>query len=430
MKPSALSPCLLGLAAALLALASPLSAVETSLTTNAVSLEHLVTEALNDNPELAFYRAEIDAAKSGQRTAAAYPNPDISFEVGQKRVSDTRGTLLGEGVAWSVTLAQPLEFPGRLALRKAIAGRQIELAELGLGQFRATLAARTRELGFHLLIAEQRSRAAREVAARGRELLAVLVQRDPAGTTPLLETRVIEANVLTLERRASQADEAVQEALLELNQLRGRPYTNALRLLPAPPVFAEPPALEALLTRAATNNYELRQRQAELQQQGFQVTLAQQERWPKVTVSPFYSRERANDDQTIVGVGVSLPLPLWNQNRAPVEIAAARRQQAETTLVVAQRDVERQLTRHYLAYRTKLAEMARWRSDAAEQFRDAAELGDRHYRLGSLPVGTYLELQKQYLEAVDALLDTQAEALDHRQQLELLTGLPLSTVQP
>ena len=62
---------------------------------------------------------------------------------------------------------------------------------------------------------------------------------------------------------------------------------------------------------------------------------------------------------------------------------------------------------------------------AAEKFRDAARKGDENYRLGALPIATYTELQKQYLDAVDALLSTQADALEARQQLELLSGINL-----
>ena len=39
------------------------------------------------------------------------------------------GTVLA---GYAVTLAQPVEWPGRLSLRKAIAERDIKLAELGL----------------------------------------------------------------------------------------------------------------------------------------------------------------------------------------------------------------------------------------------------------------------------------------------------------
>ena len=42
-----------------------------------------------------------------------------------------------------------------------------------------------------------------------------------------------------------------------------------------------------------------------------------------------------------------------------------------------------------------------------------------------MPIATFVELQKQYLEAVEGLLDTKKEALEAAAQLELLTGLPL-----
>ena len=43
--------------------------------------------------------------------------------------------------------------------------------------------------------------------------------------------------------------------------------------------------------------------------------------------------------------------------------------------------------------KTKLDEMAAWRADAQQQFREAAELADRHYRLGAVPVTIYVEMQ-------------------------------------
>jgi cobalt-zinc-cadmium efflux system outer membrane protein len=73
--------------------------------------------------------------------------------------------------------------------------------------------------------------------------------------------------------------------------------------------------------------------------------------------------------------------------------------------------------------------MAKWRAESADEFRKAAELADRHYRLGAVPIATYVELQKQYLEAVEALLDTKREALEAGQDLQRLTGLDFDAVK-
>jgi cobalt-zinc-cadmium efflux system outer membrane protein len=390
--------------------------------TNQVLLDDLVNEALEKNPELNFYRAEIAAARGGRKSAGAWANPEVSAEIGQKRAKDSSGVLLGEGAAWAVSVNQTFEYPGRLSLRKAIANRDIQLAELGFAQFKLALAARVRTLGHNIFIAQEKLAAAREVADRFQALTEVLVQRDPAGITPILETRIIEATTITLQRQASEAAIAAQAAVLELNQLRGQPASAGVRVTGAQLDFRAAPSLETLLDAARTNAFELRIRQAELEQQGFKVSLAKNERFSGVTVGPFISQDKAADTERIIGIGVSLPLPLWNRNTGNIETAKAREQQAQTSLLVMQRDVERSVTENVLTFQVKLEEMGRWRADSAQQFREAAELADRHYRLGAVPISTYVELQKQYLEAIAAMLETKQEALLAAQNLESLTG--------
>ena len=106
--------------------------------------------------------------------------------------------------------------------------------------------------------------------------------------------------------------------------------------------------------------------------------------------------------------------------------------QADVSLNVTEREIQRKVVEAALTYESKLREMAKWRPDSVHHFKEAAEVADRHYRLGAVPISTYVELQKQYLEAVEALLDTKKEALDSAQQLELLTGLtpPLARAKP
>jgi cobalt-zinc-cadmium efflux system outer membrane protein len=388
------------------------------------TIDSVVAEVLQSNPELKFYEAEITAAKAGRKAAGLFANPELSASAGQKTV---RGPgLRDEGMAWSVGLMQPFEWPGRLGLRKAIANQDIQLAELGLARFKLALASRTRHLAFRVVAAREHSAAATEVAGRFQTLREVLVQRDPAGLTPLLETRVIEATELNFRRKAGEAELAAKSALLELNQLRAVALDTKLPIETPTLAFHPLASLPALTTIAFTNNFDVRVRVAELAQQGFRVSLAANERFPAVTIGPMISEERAGDRERTIGVGISIPLPLWNRNSAGIETAKVRQAQAETSLFVTQREVERKLAEAALTYEAKTHEMANWRPDAVQHFREAAELADRHYRLGAVPVATYVELQKQYLEAVESLFWTKQEALAAAGQIELLTGLPLS----
>ncbi len=395
--------------------------------TNQMVLDALVADVLKHNPEVSFYEAEIAAARGQARTAATWGNPELSTTVGDKRV--TGDDLAAEGLAWSVSVRQTFEWPGRIPLRKAIANQQIQLADLGFAQFKATLTARTRSIAFALFAAQQKAAATREVAGRFHALRQVLVQRDLAGITPELELRIIEATGITMLRKASEASVVEQAAMLELNQLRGQPWQQAMKIAPVDLVLTPAPEPDALLTAARANNFELQMRQVELEQQGFKVSLAVNERYPSFAIGPYFSQERAGDRERQIGIGISVPLPLWNRNEGNIETATARQKQAETAMYVTQRSIERQVVEKALTYRTKLAEMAKWRPESVSEFRKAAELADRHYRLGAVPITTYVELQKQYLDAVEALLETRRDALEAGQQLELLTGLDISAAQ-
>jgi cobalt-zinc-cadmium efflux system outer membrane protein len=393
-----------------------------------LTLDELVSEALEKNPELNFYKAQIAAARAERHTSGLISNPELSTQLGSKRARDAQSGLTGEGLAWSVAVLQPFEYPGRLALRKAIANKQIELAEIGYAQFRSALLAKVRSLAYGVFIAQQKEQATREVADRFQALIEVLVQRETAGVTPLLETRIIEANAITAQRRASEAVQIARSAMLELNQLRGQSPGEVVRLSSIEFSFHRPEPLDKLLALADTNSFELRMRLVELEQQGFKLSLAKNERFPSISMGPFYSEEqtgRVGEKDRTVGLGVSLPLPLWNRNAGKIESEHARREQAEVSLLVTKREIERKVVQHAQTYEAKLAEMSRWRPEASAQLQDAAELADRNYRLGAVPVAIYVELQKQYLEAIEALLETRKEALEAAQQLEILTGSAL-----
>ncbi len=394
----------------------------------AVSISDLVAKTLAANPEIRFYEAEIAAAKAGVSTAGRQSNPELSLQTGPKRVSSSEGR--SNGLVFSAELAQPIEWPGRLGLRKAIANRDLALAELGLERFRFHLASRVRVLATTLAAQQDIADAAGEVAARYASLREVMVQREPAGIAPQLEIVTIEAAALVAESGAASAKVAVQKALLELNQLMGRRADTPLMVKRPTLDMKSAPKLDAMLANAMRNHYDLRIRHAELEQQGFKVELAKNERYPAITVGPFVEVERTRkfEDETVAGIGISIPLPLWQNGRAEVTAAQARQVQAQATLAVAQREVERLVTQSLFLYQTQKSRLSLWKGDATTKFSEAAALADRHFRLGAVPMSTFVELQDKYLEAVEAINEARTQALEAALTLEELTGAPATLI--
>ena len=392
---------------------------------DAISLDQLVAEAWARNPEATVYRAEIAAAKGERRTAGEWQNPEVTTDGGAKVVHDYHGNTLGEGVTWTFSATQTFEYPGRVSLRKAIANHQIALADVGLEGFRAALAARVRAAAFRAALGRSKADAAGEIAKRFDDLASVVSQRPAAGVAPQLEARIIEASAISLKRRPLEAQRAMQSAIYELNQLRGARIDSPLALADVDLKLQSLPSIATLLWTARERNYDIRTRTVELEQQGFKVKLALNERWPAVRVGPFAHDERAETNEYQFGIGVTLPLPLWNRNAGKIDSERARAAKVEAELTALVREVERKVADAEFIYRSRRDEVEQLQATILPQLRAAAEMGDRNYREGAVPLATYTELQKQYLDSIDAFSSAQAAAIDARQQLEQLTAIRL-----
>jgi outer membrane protein, heavy metal efflux system len=392
------------------------------------SIASLVAEAYQKNPELHFYEQEIAVARGDRRTAGTWPNPDLSSQIGGKSYNSLGGKYLGTGPVWSVSLTQTFEFPGRVSLRKAIADKQITLAQLGLEQFRVSLRNQIETLCYRLLAAQDRAAAATEVAQRFRDLISVLILREPAGPTPLIEMRILEGNAATFNHRATQALIELQSAQFELNLLRGVAVNLPVEVARQNVNLPTLPDSDRLIANAYEQNFDLQTRRTELEQQGFRVRLARNEHWPSVKMGPYTAGENVVDSERELGVSLSVSLPFWNQARGSEEAANARLNQAEVSLAAAMRDLERQIMTAAQSYNQELKELGEDTPQLLDQLRDAAKLADDNYRLGALPISTYTEIQLQYVDATDAVLSARLDALQNLSNLEYLSGEQLHDI--
>ena len=93
------------------------------------------------------------------------------------------------------------------------------------------------------------------------------------------------------------------------------------------------------------------------------------------------------------------------------------------------REVEREITESWILLGTQQKRLDSWKADSLSSFAEAAKLADRHYRLGAVPISTYIEMQDKYLEATEAINATRLEVLRASLELEQLTGSANSKIQ-
>jgi outer membrane protein, heavy metal efflux system len=193
MRPSRLIAC--GLA---FALGGSALAQEKPPAPPPIAIEGLVIQALANNAELRAFEAQLAAAK-GQRTQAGFfKNPEISTEIGAREVRDSENVLQGNGTTFSIAVAQTFEFPGKGTLRKAIANKNIEIAQLGLEQFRLALAGQVRLLAYEHLAAVAETEAAESVYRQSNEIGSQFASQTGFGARQQIEIRLIQASLVEL----------------------------------------------------------------------------------------------------------------------------------------------------------------------------------------------------------------------------------------
>ena len=393
-----------------------------------VDVIELVRQAIESNPERQAYVAALAAERESGASASSNPDPVLSLEVGRKRLRDAGGAFLDEGQVWTASLSQTFEWPERLRLRRAIADRQVEAAKLGLGRFEQALEAKATVLAYRLSRAQLRAQACEEVAARFAGLRKALVGRDPSGPAPTVELRSVEAAEVVARRRAEEARLALQQALLEMNQLRGAPSLAPLTVKAPVLALKDAPKLEELLAAAQQGNFSYRMHVLESEQLSLQSDLARSDSVPGFTAGPYVSQDRVGGRETIVGLRFDIPLPVSGRSSAAERSANERRRQSKSAISAAWRDVEKDLGQTWLSYASKVDQLRMHKDDPAVRFSEAAKLAESHFRAGALSLQLFMDAQAGYLEAVDSALLIQEQAVEAGFRLRELSGVPFNPV--
>ncbi len=386
------------------------------------SIDELAAAALANNAELKTYEAEVAAAR-GQRTQAGFfKNPEVSVEFGGREVRDEANVLQGNGTTFSVSVTQTFEFPGKGTLRKAIANKNIEIAELGLEQFRLALAGQVRLLAYEHLAAISEADAAEAVYQQSNDLAAQLGKANNYGARFDIEVRLVQASLVELGAAIKEASERREETRTRINALLGRPQKLPLRI--STPFRAPGKSFDenALVFAAQTHNPLLQIRRSELDRAAKEITATRLDIAPDFAIGPFFSRDVAGDTEQNIGASVSATIPIWDWNIGNIQSAQARAAAAEALRVKAERDTEAEILSRLRSYELTRRQLSRIPSGILENIRGASTTANSQYLSGSIGAVLYLDSQSAYLNALrtsqNAVLDAWRALLD----LNLLTG--------
>jgi cobalt-zinc-cadmium efflux system outer membrane protein len=308
------------------------TAVPTDPAVKTLTPEEVLRIAAEKNPGFAEYAAVREAALAEVMAAAAWQNPSLEAGVGRGK---TRGDPSTSGFEYSLGLIQPVEWPGKRAIRKEAAAAGVKVAELEGALFRSTLRA-------DVLRAYWTADGCEEEEAQGK-----LLKEFAEAFLRLAEAQVAagELNEAALPPLKAEALKAEQEWLAA--GMRRRLAENLLRRLcggtlpegerkdwhpPSCATVNQGDARElALKKHPAILKLEAEKRRRELL-----VKQAESAKKPDLTPGLEVSR---GVDVLSWGARLGMELPFWNRNKAGIAAAKAELHRVEAQLASVRQEV-------------------------------------------------------------------------------------------
>jgi cobalt-zinc-cadmium efflux system outer membrane protein len=375
----------------------------------AVTLSQALELVESQNPDMQAARLQVAQAEAQRVLARQLPNPTLGTTLGNIALSQTQppGLSVSETIQTGIALGQPLILWGKRGLR-------IEGADAGIaaahGQERDALRqlrAAVKDAYFRALRDDRALAFATENERRHRDVVALQARRFRSGDISEVDFRKIEVEGLRFLSDLEDARRSSAEDQNLLGRLVGadRPVTALGE--PVAPVIPEDP--DALIQQAQTHRPDLLALERSRAQAALALQVAKRERYPDVTVGATYLNDqwtRGGDMRNTIGLGLSVPLPLLNQNQGSIAQAEVALRQADTQLNRTRLDIVRDVRDALAAYRSARALREKYETGYLERSHVTLTGAEASYRAGAASLIDYLDAERTYTATQLNYLDT------------------------
>lgn len=405
--------------AALLAAASCASVAQAQTSppveaADVLTLDEALAEAGVASPSNEAAAAGVRAAEAARTVAGLRPNPSVSATT--ENVTGTGPYRGFDQAETTVTFSVPLELGGKRGARIGVADARTGRAQLEATITLADVRLRVTQAYIEAAAAERRLTVARDQLQIANEALRVAKDRVMVGESPPIDEQRTSVTQINAQTALDRAERAFQVAKDNLALLTGQPLTQPLDQAwfdRTPSYGPEVPATaEGTLAYAAAR--------ADLRIADANVRLARSQRVPDLTLSAGPRRLSATGDTALV-VGVSLPIPFFNNGRASISQAQAERSQAEARQRAAKLDASQDIA-NARRDRDNAQASVRASGPALAAATEAARIARLGYGRGKFDQLVLLDAERTLAETRTAAIDTLADYHDAEARLARLTA--------
>ncbi|TAN63181.1 TolC family protein [bacterium] len=353
------------------------------------TLDELLSMSIDANPSATVYKANLEAIRGEAVSAVAYPNPEVSFEVGGGKSTDT-GESKGE---YSLGVGQPLEWPSKRYFRKRAAKASVEASEKELDDLRLQLRAEVKRAFFRLLKDKRILETAKENSKIAVELLKTVELKVRAGESPEFERIKARVEALRADKEVKRAGNTIAASKAILNGLTGNTLKDGFDVEGVFKAHERKYDLQALLSSAMGKHPLLLKAKKDAEAKGYSLDKERASVFPDVTVKGFFNRELGRD---AYGVGLSVPIPFWYQRKGEIKTASAEKTKAEAEVYRIKVELVKSVTEEYQNYATAIDQIEVFDKGLLKEADEALRIADFSYRHGESALLDYLDAQRVY----------------------------------
>lgn len=391
-----------------------------------LSLDEIVREALEKNPEV---QSALHTAKALERRipqVKALPDPTVS--VGWAGNVTPFSIMSGDASSYrGVTVSEQFPYPGKLKLQGAMAAKEVDAAQADYETVRRRVATEVKVVFFDYFYFEK----AIQTTTQNKELLEKLSKiaeaRYRVGKTmqqDVLRSQ-IEISLLIEKLTILEQQKATAQARLNAYLLR-KPES------PLPPPAEVGPAtmkysLEELYSLAQENDPAVLKNQQMVDRNRLGIALAERQYRPDIGVSYMYQQRSAQQDMNGLTFSVSIPVFYKTKQRQAVAEASENLVSAEKMRDNRLNEVRFELKQQYLAAKAAERLLSLYSKGVVPQSSLALESSMASYQVGSVD---FLSLIANFSTLLNYETDYYRQLADYQiaiARMESLTGTEIAS---
>lgn len=383
-----------------------------------LTINELISMALESNPQVLASRDQAKAVKGQLSTARAIPNPEFEVNTGQQK-SATGPLTTGNVSSWSVL--QPLDMPYTRFPRVNAAEANVRAAEAGRVAFEIEMISKVQQRFYELMRREAELRAAQEDLDLTKQIRDRMQVRYDVGETARFELIRAQTEFLNAQINAESSKLRVEQAKSQLRQAVGHKLPADYEVVSEAPKLEALPPLPVLLSELQAQSPELQKAKAEVEATESRLSFEQNSRLPKLS---FKAQQYNDPNFTDRLYGLVVSIPIWDFKGGQIAEAEANASKAKNQLSAQSQSLEQQLETAYKLYQMTSYQVKILDQEVVQLAASARRIAEVSYRYGERGMLEYLDAQRTFRLARNDLIKARFDLASVVTEIQRLRATP------